>query len=313
MKQLNINRFIGLDNYSSEDSMDIDSIIDDEIIELNTETLLNNDSDEINNIYPIETLLDKPSNSFEYLENNNIWKKNDKVKRVLCFSILSNESCHFGNKCLFAHKLEEQRIEPIRKLVYEVLQGTRRMDNIDLVNNNELYSILLQLTKVCSSCIRKTCPGGYNCKNGVLDTNYQICYDNLVNDSCKFNFCHQLHLTKIGLVAYEKQLNQYKKPELEPNVNIGVWNDPPKSIRIPSNQKVKKYRLVSKKHDKSLNNIKGTLLTPLSVSQLNRKYIKNTNHEISDSSESEIEMKRNMEYLNTYSDSGSDDESIFIE
>lgn len=137
------------------------------------------------------------------------------MKKILCYNIISGKKCNYNNKCLYAHSLSEQNIDPIRAIVYNILEDdTKNLSDINLVENNKLYETFCQLTKVCTSCEKKMCSGGYNCRNGVISRDLKICYDDLVYGNCKYTKCNYIHLTIRGLVPYLKQKNKIKNEKL---------------------------------------------------------------------------------------------------
>jgi len=137
------------------------------------------------------------------------------MKKILCYNIISGKKCNYNNKCLYAHNLSEQNIDPIRVIAYDIIKdNTKDLSNINLIENNKLYETLCQLTKVCTSCEKKMCSGGYNCRNGAISRDLKICYDDLVYGNCKYTKCNYIHLTTRGLVPYLKQKNKLKSEKM---------------------------------------------------------------------------------------------------
>ena len=137
------------------------------------------------------------------------------MKKILCYNIISGKKCNYNNKCLYAHNLNEQNIDPIRVIAYDIIKdNTKDLSNINLIENNKLYETLCQLTKVCTSCEKKMCSGGYNCRNGAISRDLKICYDDLVYGNCKYTKCNYIHLTTRGLVPYLKQKNKLKSEKM---------------------------------------------------------------------------------------------------
>jgi len=198
-----------------------------------------------------------------------------KLKKILCYNILNNKKCNYGNKCLYAHGLAEQKIEPLRHKVYTIIKNTDNLNNINLINDNNLFDTILQLTKVCTMCNKNICSGGYNCKNGAISNKYKICYDDLIFGNCKRVTCGSVHLTKKGLIPYNVQkFKNTKKIQNKVNMNNDI--------------------LLSDKF----------LLS----------YFKKKDIEIDDlcsNPEEEENVKEIIKYLNT-SESDSEDESIFV-
>jgi hypothetical protein len=129
-------------------------------------------------------------------KNNNILCDIDNMKKILCNNILVYGSCSYGNKCVYAHSIHDQNINELRKKAYDII-----IYNKNIISNPDkiLYDTLLELTKVCSLCIHNKCPGGYNCKFGVFDKKYQVCYDDLQNGLCQIVSCNKIHLTNKGI------------------------------------------------------------------------------------------------------------------
>ena len=116
--------------------------------------------------------------------------------------MLQKGRCNYGDKCLFAHSLEEQYIEPYRKQIYDILNSSNSLEELDLKKDYNIYKTLLELTTICDSCIKKECKGGYNCKHGACKYEYQICINDLNYGNCSNKDCVKLHLTKRGLKPY---------------------------------------------------------------------------------------------------------------
>ena len=203
-------------------------------------------------------------------------------KRILCYNIINNKLCSYGNKCMYAHSLTDQKIDPIRYKVYSILKNNSRLSEINLISDNKLFRTMLELTRLCTLCMKHICPGGYNCRNGAININYKICYDDLMFGYCKRINCTSLHLTQRELVPY------YKQKECLNFTNI---NKQPKKITRSKSM---------------MNSISGILLTE-------RFLMSNTDKESYDTdSETEEDISKTIEYLNNVSDSDeSDDKSIF--
>lgn len=154
------------------------------------------------------------------------------TKKILCYNIITWGKCNYGNKCMYAHSLDEQNIIPIRSKIYDMLKDNKsKLDDLDLIEDNDMYENLCQLTKVCTSCEKHNCSGGYNCRNGSISKDYKICYDNLVYGNCKYSKCNFIHLTDRGLIPYLKQKNKNKIPPTKP-----LMRDPPKAYKILKNE-----------------------------------------------------------------------------
>lgn len=137
--------------------------------------------------------------------NNNIFNKNK--KKILCSNYLKNKQCKYKNKCIYAHGLHDQFINKHRKIIYDMIDNNISFFNINLVENIKIFRILLIHTKLCDKCIANTCLGGYNCKNGIYDNKYLVCYNDLINGYCNIKNCNSIHLTQKGLICYNDKKN----------------------------------------------------------------------------------------------------------
>ena len=163
----------------------------------------------------------------------------DKLKRLLCANVLEQGYCSYGDKCLYAHSIEQQRKDPIRKKVYALIEDKLIIDllNLDKVKDKDIYEEMIMLTKVCKRCIHGDCPGGYNCKHGVCKREFQLCKDDLLYGSCHTR-CSKIHLSALGLKPLRKE-------ERKPNHQYfrktnSIWDTPPENIYKPPSS-VKKY------------------------------------------------------------------------
>jgi hypothetical protein len=146
-------------------------------------------------------------------DSKNISDEN-KTKRILCYNIIKGKECQYGDKCLYAHSLEKQKIDPIRKKIYTILKGDNNLKNINLIKDKALFQTMTQLTKVCFHCSKNNCHGGYNCRNGSINPKYKICYDDVMYGNCKNKKCFSIHLTNRGMMPYYTQM-EYKKKMIE--------------------------------------------------------------------------------------------------
>ena len=111
------------------------------------------------------------------VKKNTEQKQNDEFdingrKKILCQNMIKNNQCKYGDKCSYAHNLNEQNILPLRKRAYDIIKNNIDLNNIDLHSEENLYKTLLELTKSCKNCNNNNCIGGYNCKLGVYNKNY---------------------------------------------------------------------------------------------------------------------------------------------
>ncbi|AYV80824.1 MAG: hypothetical protein Harvfovirus7_21 [Harvfovirus sp.] len=203
------------------------------------------------------------------------------MKKVLCNNVLMSQTCHYGDKCMYAHSLDDQNVDTVRRKAYDILDGR---EGISYKPDRELSKTFLQLTKICDACCKNKCPGGYNCKYGVFDKKYQICADDLRYGICYNTTCNNIHLTNRGLIP----LNSIG---LQEPIKIIKFTDRSKSVSVPD----------------------GTLLSEDFFQNLG-KSSRNT-YDIDESSEEEDmtnTKERIKEFLEENSDSDrSCDESIF--
>ena len=266
---------------------------------------------------------------------------NNNSKRILCHNILNNRVCNYKNKCMYAHKLSEQRIDPIRHKVYTILKNDYTLDNINLASDKKLLDSFIQLTKVCYYCLKGECPGGYNCRNGAVNNKYRICYDDLMYGNCRRFNCNSIHLTKRGLIPHYYQLSKKKYNKNQKNkyndkydkydnndkynrksdnskdgnskdnsLSDSTSTSPVKDIKMDHSTQYTSGK--TKKFKRNLNNIEGVLLTEKFLLNNFRKTNDNSD-DSSDLDESEEKIKEMIEYLNNNSDDDSYEESIFIE
>ena len=151
-------------------------------------------------------------NSFNKFKDNKD-NKFDKIKKynqkkILCQNYITYNSCTYGNKCSYAHNLNEQNIDPLRKQILDLI--TNQSDLSYITKNLKQYKILtnelLIFTKLCEQCILHKCIGGYNCKNGSCKKEYLICYEDLNYGSCKNLECTKIHLSKRNMKPIQTQI-----------------------------------------------------------------------------------------------------------
>jgi hypothetical protein len=220
------------------------------------------------------------------------------TKKILCNNIIVGKKCNYGNKCLYAHSLDEQNVLPIREKAYNLLSSNDNLDDINLIEDGKLYETLCQLTKVCSSCEKQTCSGGKNCRNGAISKAFKICYDDLVYGNCKYTKCNFVHLTDRGLVPYLKQKNKVKHEKLNMLKN-NMSKDNPSG---PKNYFQYKFNCKKTKSTENVKSEENNLMEYLFMP-------KNMNVE-SDDSYADENVDDVIDYLNN--DNESSDESIFL-
>jgi len=139
---------------------------------------------------------------FERLISDN---DNTNVKTIICYKIIEGKRCPYGFNCMYAHSLNAQKVDESRKKAYDIILQNNDLSDINLIDNTDLYTNLITLTKLCPNCVKQTCPGGYNCKWGVIKKSYQVCYTDLRYGNCSDMKCKLIHLTKRNLVSFQKQ------------------------------------------------------------------------------------------------------------
>ena len=150
----------------------------------------------------------------------------DNVKKILCYNILNTNKCSYGNKCMFAHSLSEQKKDYYREFIINIILKENDLSNLNNCEDTKLLTELLIFTKECKNCLIKKCNGGYNCKYGTCDTNIKICKNDILNGKCKkevdkktSSCVNGLHLTEKKLIPYNLQLYTY------PNTNFLLFNN----------------------------------------------------------------------------------------
>jgi hypothetical protein len=167
-----------------------------------------------NNIVHISCNQKSKTNAIKLLTKQTNEQKNGiNLKKLLCNNFLEYGKCNYGNKCLYSHSLDEQKVDIIREKAYKILNEFLENNNIDnkiiteINENKELHKSLLQLTKVCNDCVLGKCPGGYNCKHGAINEKYQICYNDLTSE-CSNLMCTMIHLSKFNIhIGKKKNIN----------------------------------------------------------------------------------------------------------
>lgn len=155
----------------------------------------------------------------EYTDERNSDEENHNLKKILCQNVIDRGECKYGNKCLYAHSLDEQNIDEKRRLIYELIDDDSDLSDFDLRKNYSAYKFLLELTKYCKNCSEGKCIGGYNCKAGACMKRYCICINDLNNGNCKTPTCDFIHLTKRGLKPFYNKKRIYTQ-EYDKNKKI---------------------------------------------------------------------------------------------
>lgn len=144
------------------------------------------------------------SKPFMFHDRKKVKRDNKNLKKILCHNMITNGTCNYGQKCLYAHSLDDQNIDSNRNHAYEILLGDFNLEHIDLQKDHSLYRSLLGLTKVCEQCNTNKCTGGYNCKFGACAKKFQVCLRDLNYGDCQTNgeICESIHLSKRGLKPF---------------------------------------------------------------------------------------------------------------
>lgn len=161
----------------------------------------------------IESITNKTNN---YEKNN---KNSEKChKKTLCNNILLHGKCSYGDKCLFAHNLDDQNVENIRKKAYDII-NKKILFTSEILNDQLLLDNLLILTKTCQACLNNNCPGGYNCKFGAINYKSTLCYDDLIMGICENHNCIKIHLNDKQYQKINISTNKFKKYSDVLNIN----------------------------------------------------------------------------------------------
>jgi hypothetical protein len=139
---------------------------------------------------------------------------NNYQKRILCNNMLKNNKCNYEHNCMYAHSINDQNIIPIRKKIYNYINNKIDMSQVNLLNDKDFFENCLQLTHFCTHCIKKSCSGGLNCRNGAYNITYKICYNDFMYGKCNKYKCNSIHFTQIGLIPYYDQKINIKKKNL---------------------------------------------------------------------------------------------------
>ena len=207
-------------------------------------------------------------------------------KRVLCFNILNRGNCPYGEKCAYAHHLDEQQTDSIRVQAYDIIRGTQRLDHLDLVANNKLYHTLKQLCSLCPSCAKGYCPGGYNCTYGAYCKQTQLCKRDLMEGGC-IGSCDKVHLTTRGLKPYTIQINR------------GGDKDKGRKLRRFARQNKPHFRTYFAKSRRSINR------PPVKGVQLSENYFRTNPQKLTDDTDSDISMDdEELERIKQFLDGG---------
>jgi hypothetical protein len=219
------------ENYNKKTTKIIQEKEKNENLDKKEKTYVKQNEKNTKNIIDDKNIVVNNNNINEYDYNNNIINEkneshdddnsddNNTFKKILCHNMIYNGLCKYGDKCLYAHSLDDQNVNKRRKDVYDILKSNDDLSYINLRENYELYRTMLEMTKYCKNCNNNLCKGGYNCKSGVYDKKYCICINDLQYGICHNYNCNYMHLTKRGLKPYNEE--KYKKKSEINNNDIG--------------------------------------------------------------------------------------------
>lgn len=145
-------------------------------------------------------------------------KTKENYKKMRCLNIINGDSCTYGDKCLYAHSLDEQKVDGVRKTALDVILKRKDLSDIDLSTNKKLYSHLKCMSSICQKCKEGRCTGGYNCKHGACNSGCVICLEDMNKGTCNSK-CGNIHLTDRGLVPYGVKITKpsnYKDNRVKP-------------------------------------------------------------------------------------------------
>ena len=239
---MNNNIYSVLSTLSDLESSDNDTNFESDNNKLNFESDNNNlnlESDNNNlNLESVDNYnIYQPKFRYNITNNKLYWNKFQKTnikikkynqKKILCQNFIFNDKCDYDTRCLYAHDILEQNIDPHRKKTLDLLLDNNDLSDIDLsqYNNKILLRELLTYTKMCDLCILKKCTGGYNCKYGCCIEKYLICYDDLCYNHCTDNNCKKNHLSKRNLKPIYNKISHiiYDNKNKLNTTNISIDN-----------------------------------------------------------------------------------------
>ena len=113
-------------------------------------------------------------------------KHNINENRVLCYSVIDNKVCKYGNECIYAHNTDEQLVDNDREFHYKLILDPMMMgfNQMPACRKEEIYKALFFFTQLCEGCVAKKCTGGYNCKNGAINKFAKLCKNDLLTGEC---------------------------------------------------------------------------------------------------------------------------------
>jgi len=124
-------------------------------------------------------------------------------RKLLCRLMTAHKYCNRGPDCAYAHTLREQELEPGRLIAIRMMLDCSLAcpeDQIDLV-----YHEALSMCRLCDSCVKKECTGGYNCYNGACHRDLLVCCDDIFAGSCE-NELYQDSLPKVASRFFQEDI-----------------------------------------------------------------------------------------------------------
>ena len=157
----------------------------------------------------------KPYNKLIKLDKNTRFDR--PVKRVLCKNVIEGNGCNYRLTCLYAHDLDEQKIDQHRQNAIRILKNNT-IDNNGIVDS-DMQTVFLLYTKTCPQCIINKCVGGYNCKYGAPINDLVVCADDILEE-CSDKHCNKIHLRCNGFVFNEEQQKINEEFLIEKTVDV---------------------------------------------------------------------------------------------
>lgn len=177
----------------------------------NSESLSDDDKSSDNWDYVKKNKNGKPHRFYSYKKEEN--KKTCNFKKILCKNMIEKGSCDYSGKCVYAHSLDEQNLEPIRKNALDILDSETDLSEYDRIKDKELYKTFADMTRICENCVNNKCTGGKNCKHGIKDKTKLICDYDLKFGNCSLSDCKKIHLSLRGLQPMIQQKREFNQSE----------------------------------------------------------------------------------------------------
>jgi hypothetical protein len=176
-----------------------------------------NDNNDENSLNIRNMKLNKFFNKKKITTNNKKSNFDNKLnhKKIMCQNFIDTNSCIYNEKCLYAHNLQEQKIDIKRRKILDLIESTEDLSYIDPHKNKDIYKDLQLFTKLCTECVNNKCTGGFNCKFGSPSIKFLLCYEDLNYGNCIDKTCTKIHLTKRHLKPqYNNIFSSINKPPI---------------------------------------------------------------------------------------------------